>query len=91
MFGLEPGEEKPFIELAGLASTGRLRVFNTLEGWASEYCSYRRDDKGKPNDDDCPLIQCTKLLATSAHLAAPIPDDEEPKERRQGRSLVTGY
>src|SRR5258705_12080944 len=34
---------------AGITASGRLRVFDTLQGWAGEYPLYRRDEKGNPN------------------------------------------
>jgi len=71
----------------------RLRVFNTLIGWMSEYPLYRRDEKGRPNDDECPLVACTALLAPIA--PALLPEDEFATDSEQwgsqGRSAVTGY
>ncbi|WP_156042197.1 hypothetical protein [Bradyrhizobium sp. URHD0069] len=66
----------------------RLRVFNTQIGWMSEYPLYRRDEKGRPNDDEC-----TALLAPIA--PALLPEDEFATDSEQwgsqGRSAVTGY
>jgi hypothetical protein len=42
-------------------------AFSILQiGWMSEYPLYRRDEKGRPNDDECPLVACTALLAPIA-------------------------
>ena len=71
----------------------RLRVFNTQIGWMSEYPLYRRDEKGRPNDDECPLVACTALLAPIAPGLSH--DDESATDGEQwgseGRSAVTGY
>jgi len=52
-----------------------------LKGWAGEYPLYRRDEKGNPNQDDCPLLACTDLLALS------VPQMGEVEGRRAGQSL----
>jgi hypothetical protein len=80
-------------EMADLLATQRLRVFNTLIGWTSEYPLYRRDEKGRANDDDCPLVACTALLAP---IAPGMPAAEEfaadgQAWANEGRSAVTGY
>ena len=80
-------------EMANLLGAQRLRVFNTLIGWTSEYPLYRRDEKGRPNDDECPLVACTALLAPIAPGLSPEDDyatGDEPWAN-QGRSAVTGY
>jgi hypothetical protein len=80
-------------EMANLLAAKRLRVFNTLIGWTLEYPLYRRDEKGRPNDDDCPLVACTALLAPIAPRMAPEDDDaaDDAVWGAQGRSAVTGY
>jgi predicted phage terminase large subunit-like protein len=80
-------------EMANLLVAQRLRVFNTLIGWASEYPLYRRDEKGRPNDDECPLVACTALLAP---IAPTLPTEDEfatdgEQGGTEGRSAVTGY
>jgi hypothetical protein len=79
-------------EMANILAARRLRVFSTLIGWTSEYPLYRRDEKGKPNDDECPLIACTALLAPIAPRM-PAEDDVESDGDQwgRGRSSVTGY
>src|ERR1700754_4106359 len=42
----------PSAKMANLLGARRLRVFNTLVGWTWEYPLYRRDEKGRPNDDE---------------------------------------
>jgi hypothetical protein len=80
-------------EMANRLGARRLRVFNTLFGWTLEYPLYRRDDKGRPNDQECPLVACTALLAPIAPGLSP--EDESAADDdvwgAQGRSAVTGY
>jgi predicted phage terminase large subunit-like protein len=79
-------------EMANLLGAQRLRVFNTLTGWASEYPLYRRDEKGRPNDDECPLVACTALLAPIAPGLSPEDDaTDDQLWADEGRSAVTGY
>jgi hypothetical protein len=79
-------------EMANLLAAQRLRVSSTLMGWTSEYPLYRRDEKGKPNDAECPLVACTALLAPIAPRLSPEEEGEGDVEGRgRGRSAVTGY
>lgn len=41
-------------------STGRMRVFNTLQNWLSEYRIYRRDEKGKIVKENDHLMDCSR-------------------------------
>lgn len=87
-----PGRTLGVGELANLLGARRLRVFNTLFGWTLEYPLYRRDEKGRPNDDECPLVACTALLAPIAPGLAP--DDDATDDHlwgAEGRSALTGY
>ena len=77
--------------MATLLSARRLRIFDTLAGLASEYPLYRRDEKGNPNDADCPLVACAALLAPIAPRMTPDEEDEGDDEWGRGRSVVTGY
>jgi hypothetical protein len=63
-------------EMANLLAARRLRVFETMSGLTAEYPVYRRDEKGKPNDGECPLIACTVLLAPIAPRLTPEEEDE---------------
>ena len=78
-------------EMANLLAAG-FRVFERVLGWTSEYPLYRRSEKGEPNDDDCPLIACSALLAPVAPMMR-VRDtyDDEPNVGFRGRSEVTGY
>jgi hypothetical protein len=78
-------------EMANLLAGQHLRVFDTLPGWSGEYPLYRRDEKGEPNDDECPLIACAALLAPIAPRLTSEEEGEEDAEQGRGRSAVTGY
>ena len=79
-------------EMANLLSGRRLRIFDTLAGLTSEYPLYRRDEKGVPNDADCPLVACAVLLAPIAPKMGPEEDEDEGDGAwNRGRSNVTGY
>lgn len=43
-------------------STGRLKVFKSLENWLGEFRIYRRDEKGKIVKKDDHLMDCTRYL-----------------------------
>lgn len=46
-------------------STGRLKVFRTLQSWLSEYRIYRRDEKGKIVKENDHLMDDTRYLLMS--------------------------
>lgn len=46
-------------------STGRLKVFKTLQSWLSEYRIYRRDDKGRIVKENDHLMDDTRYLVLS--------------------------
>jgi phage terminase large subunit-like protein len=75
-------------------STGRLKVFNTLQNWLYEYRIYRRNDAGlivKKNDH---LMDATRYLVRSGFsVMEPVPEDDEDDRNIPdvGRSSITGY
>ena len=46
-------------------STGRLKVFSTLQNFLTEYRLYRRDEKGKIVKDGDHLVDCARYLVMS--------------------------
>ena len=78
-------------------STGRLKVFRTLQNWLKEYRIYRRDDKGKVVKKDDHLMDCLRYLVRSGmQVSDTMPvDDDDPAtyNRRQsgGNLSITGY
>lgn len=71
----ENGVEAGLFDVWQRLSTGRLKVFKTLQHWLAEYRLYRRDEKGqivKANDH---LMDATRYLVVSGiSLAMVAPD-----------------
>jgi hypothetical protein len=58
-------------------STGRLKVFSTLQAWFGEYRLYRRDEHGKIVKENDHLMDTTRYLCMSGILlAAQMPVEE---------------
>ncbi len=76
-------------------STGRLKVFKSLQNWLSEYRIYRRDEDGKVVKENDHLMDCTRYLIMSGlDIAITKPfdeDDDDFSNSRQGRSEIGGY
>jgi len=53
-------------------STGRLKVFKTLQHWLREFRIYRRDEKGKVVKENDHLMDCTRYLAMTGLSAANV-------------------
>lgn len=51
-------------------STGRLKVFKTLQNWQAEYRLYRRDENGKIVKDFDHLMDCTRYIVLSGRSVA---------------------
>lgn len=64
-------------------STGRLKVFKSLQNWLSEYRMYRRDEHGKIVKANDHLMDATRYLVRSGIKVAKV---EAPK-----RAAVTSY
>lgn len=77
-------------------STGRLKIFRTMQNFFYEYRMYRRDDKGKivkKNDDELDAVRY--LIMSGVDVALPEPTDEKRKRRSNysdpSISNITGY
>jgi hypothetical protein len=53
-------------------TTGRLKVFQSLTEWLSEFRVYRRDEKGKVVKANDHLMDCTRYLVRTGIYAAQI-------------------
>lgn len=53
-------------------STGRLKVFRTLQNWQAEYRLYRRDEKGAVVKQFDHLMDCTRYLILSGRERARV-------------------
>ena len=67
----ENGVEAGIFDVWERLSTGRLKVFKTLQNWLSEYRLYRRDEKGAVVKKDDHLMDATRYFVVSGihHLA----------------------
>lgn len=72
--------EAGIYEVWSRLSTGRLKVFNTLQSWLSEYRLYQRDEKGKVVKKDDHLMDAMRYLVFSGLDVA----DTEPVKRKSG-------
>ncbi len=76
-------------------SSGRLKVFSTLQNWFDEKRVYRRDENGKVVKEHDHLMDATRYLIVSGlplmRLQPNEEEDEQVTERTLGKSPVTGY
>lgn len=82
---LEPAEnsvEAGIFSVWERLSTGRLKVFKTLQNWQAEYRLYRRDESGKIVKAHDHLMDCTRYLVVSGKQRAICQPD------RRGRSFI---
>lgn len=90
-FGLnvEPAEnavESGIYEVWQRLSSGRLKVFESLQEWFYEYGKYQRDTRGRIRKIDDHLMDATRYLIVSGlHRAV-----HEPKPEEQQLEYVTG-
>lgn len=68
-----------------LLSTGRLKVFSTLQSWFKEYRIYRRDENGKIVKKDDHILDATRYLVMTGRdlaITKPMPDERRAKSNR---------
>lgn len=71
----ENGVEAGLFDVWQRLSTGRLKVFKTLQHWLAEYRLYRRDEKGAIVKRDDHLMDATRYYVVSGiHVASIAPD-----------------
>lgn len=71
----ENGVEAGLFDVWQRLSTGRLKVFKTLQHWLSEYRLYRRDEKGQIVKKDDHLMDATRYYVVSGiHVGSVAPD-----------------
>nr|WP_269438529.1 hypothetical protein [Halomonas sp. IOP_31] len=71
-------------------STGRLKVFSTLQNWLAEYRLYRRDEKGRIVKENDHLMDATRYLNMGLHHAITRPVDRSSMPTMPG-DMTTGY
>lgn len=87
--------EAGIYEVWSRLSSGRLKVFSTLQNWRAEYRLYRRDEKGKIVKSNDHLMDASRYLIMTGLQVA----EREPVERGRfddnhgdlDRSPITGY
>lgn len=73
-------------------STGRLKIFSTLQHFFHEYRLYRRDEKGRIVKNNDHLMDCARyLVMTGISIARPFPTrDDTPAWRRRLKAHALG-
>ncbi len=75
-------------------STGRLKVFKSLQNWLSEYRIYRRNEDGKVIKENDHLMDCTRygiMSGIDIAIVKPFDDEDIDSNEQQGRSEIGGY
>ncbi len=90
------GPESGVAEVYQRLASGRLRVFNTLHCWKSEYEIYRRDLNGKIVKEKDHLMDATRYLVMSGLEVAGTNPENFPEQgvdsvSRRGKSRIGGY
>jgi phage terminase large subunit-like protein len=67
-------------------STGRLKVFSTLQNWRAEFRIYRRDERGKIVKANDHLMDCSRYLCASGISLA----QQRPADQWRGRPGMPG-
>lgn len=75
-------------------STGKLKVFSTLQNWLSEFRIYRRDEKGKIVKENDHLLDATRYLIMSGlqiSITKPFDYEDYDDSSDEDRNAVGGY
>jgi phage terminase large subunit-like protein len=72
--------EAGIYEVWDALSTGRLKVFDTLRNWVSEFRKYHRDEKGRIVKKDDHLMDATRYWWMSGRDRAEVPASEKSEE-----------
>jgi phage terminase large subunit-like protein len=73
--------EAGIYEVWSRLSTGRMKVFKSLNNWLSEFRLYRRDEKGRIVKQNDHLMDDTRYLVMSGLARAIVKPVEQPKVR----------
>lgn len=82
--------EAGLLEVLDRLSTGRLKVFSTLQHWLGEYRLYRRDEKGKVVKENDHLMDATRYLIMKLYLATTRPVSQTLQTTAPG-DATAGY
>lgn len=83
--------EAGLLEVYQRLSTGRLKIFTTLENLRAEYRLYRRDDKGKVVKQNDHLLDALRYLVMMIHMIASLPPVQRPAVRPAIGDTTIGY
>ena len=88
--------EAGIYKIQQMLASGRLKVFNTLSNWITEFRIYRRDENGKIVKKDDHLMDATRyLIMTGMDYAVPYPDEDSNTNStayaHDDRDELTGY
>jgi hypothetical protein len=86
--------EAAVVEITGLISTKRLKVFSTCTEWISQFRSYRRDKDGDLVEESDGLMRAMDLVAVYGPMID-APSEEKTDARdvdgEAGSDPLTGY
>jgi len=82
--------EAGLLEVLDRLSTGRLKVFSTLQHWLGEYRLYRRDEKGRVHKENDHLMDATRYLVMKLYLATTRPVSQTLQTTAPG-DATAGY
>lgn len=84
-------------EVYNRLSSGRLKVFSTMQDWLYEYRIYRRKENGQIVDTNNHLMDCTRYLSLCGAQVMSVFKDESEWDNKSSysyntaRSDITGY
>lgn len=87
----ENGVEAGLFDVWQRLSTGRLKVFKTMQHWLAEYRLYRRDEKGAVVKKDDHLMDATRYLIVSGLEAMTVAPDAGERLTGRKRGLEHDY
>lgn len=87
----ENGVEAGLFDVWERLSTGRLKVFKTLQNWLAEYRLYRRDEKGQVVKTNDHLMDATRYLVVTGLQLAIIPPDYAERMGLSGNKAEDDY
>jgi hypothetical protein len=70
-------------------STGRLKIFRSLQAFWAEYRIYRRDEKGKIVKENDHLMDCLRYLVRTPAVFQPLPADPDAIAAMRARGAST--
>ena len=85
------GRETGLLEVWQRLSTGRLKVFDSLQNWLMEYRLYRRDDKGNVVKERDHLMDATRYLVISGIAAMQLDPAYLQRMGHKGGGVVHDY